>query len=141
MKNMTFTKFSGFLLLAGMLWSAGSIASSVDRQLDNCTGNVTCVAKVLAGLIDGSGSGGGGSSEVVEFYHDDGRCNFESLLTVLPIGVTEAECVRRSSVITDRVWGIKYAGRCKDISDKNFLDACKLISAGAIPSFEDAALK
>jgi len=132
------------LLFVVLFYATTSIArSSADDRIDNCSGNVTCIAKVLAELIQGDGDhgGGGGSTESVEFYHDDGKCEFDELITVVRIGISESECERRAPAIRDRVWGIKYAGRCKNISDKNFIDACKMISLGVIPSSEEAALK
>lgn len=116
------------LITLGLFLSTFLMArSSVDRQLDNCSGDLTCVAKVLAELIEINGSNSGGnnnSNEIVEFYSDDGRCEFDNLLKRVNFGISSDGCARAAQTVTKRVWGIKMNGVCSDISDTDFLNAC-----------------
>ncbi len=109
-----------FLLMGMTLTSVLFAASSVDRKIDTCNGNITCIAKVLAELIDSKGN----SSSIVEFYKDDGHCEFDNLLARMPLGSSTEQCQKKAESVKNRVWGIKIEGVCRDISDMDFVDAC-----------------
>ncbi|MEZ4815758.1 MAG: hypothetical protein R3A80_11210 [Bdellovibrionota bacterium] len=114
----------GFGMVAVGLLSA---RSSVDRELENCSGDLTCVSKVLAELIEDSadgGSHGGGSDQYIEFYHDDGQCDLSNLIKRVRFGISTSGCTQASQSVTQRVWGVKIDGVCSDISDIDFLVAC-----------------
>lgn len=111
--------FSGVVLFA---------SSSVDRKLDECRGDITCMSKVLAQLIEdtagNSNNNNNGPEEYVEFYHDDGRCDPAKLMIKVRIGTSENRCRTLATTVSDSVWGIKIEGRCSDIGDVDFMTAC-----------------
>lgn len=130
-RKKVFSVGSGLLLA---LFAFGGVQASANpyQEIEACGQDVACVGKVLARMIQRNG-GGGGSQGGVTFFHDDGRCESDELIAFVPFGISEAECERRGRIITTRVWGVKFQGDCKDVRDKNFVDACKIVSAGAIP--------
>jgi hypothetical protein len=134
MKNL----FINVFVLALGFSAVGAQASSLDRQIEDCRGDVTCTTKILANLIEGRGGRPDhpGSSQAFSLYHDDGRCEGQNLLAVIEVGTTDAECQRKAQFVRDRVWGIGFNGGCKDISDKDFVEVCRTVGAGIIPSFD-----
>jgi hypothetical protein len=126
-----------FILSFALFTTTHSLANSAHQQIDRCSGNATCVAKVLADLIQGHTSPPI-SGESVKFFYDDGVCDFNNLIAVVPFNISEAECENRARHVTKRVWGIEYAGRCIDIRDSNFVDACKKVAVGVVPHNESA---
>lgn len=118
-----------FLGLGVLSISLAMARSSVDRQLENCSGDLTCVSKVLAELIE-SGQGGNNSvGGIVEFYHDDGRCEMGNLLKRVRFGITSDGCARAAESVRESVWGVKVDGVCSNISDTSFVDACNRYAA------------
>ncbi len=120
-----------FLLGLGVLSLGFAVArSSVDRDLENCQGDNTCMMKVIAELIeDSTGDNGNGGNdnnveEYVEFYHDDGKCDPSKFLIKVRVGTSEQRCNLLAPTVSDRIWGIKIEGRCADIPDENFFAAC-----------------
>ncbi len=114
------------------IFSIGALeaSSSVDRQLENCGSNLTCVAKVLAELIENNGTSSGNTTgEIVEFYHDDGRCELDNLMKRVRFGITSEGCQRAAQGVTKNVWGVRVNGVCSDISDTDFLSACTKYAA------------
>lgn len=117
-----------FLLGLGVLSLSFAMArSSVDRDLENCQGDNTCMLKVIAELIEDTGgdnSNNNNVEEYVEFYHDDGKCDPAKFLIKVRVGTSEQRCNLLAPTVSDRVWGIRIEGRCADIPDENFLAAC-----------------
>jgi len=118
-----------FLLGVGVLSLGFAMArSSVDRDLENCQGENTCMLKVIAELIeDSTGDNGNNNSNVeeyVEFYNDDGKCMPDKFIIKVKVGTSEQRCNLLAPTVSDRVWGIRIEGRCADIPDDNFLAAC-----------------
>ncbi len=128
-KLISKVRFEGVLFLGVVLVGGLQARSSVDRALDTCSGDNTCMSKVLAELIEKTADSNGnnnnnGDVEYVEFYHDDGKCEPAKLLIKVKVGTSEQRCGILASTVSDRVWGIKIEGRCADISDLDFLPAC-----------------
>lgn len=114
-----------FLGLGVVTMSLAIARSSVDRQLDNCSGDLTCVSKVLAELIEsGQSSNNNNNGALVEFYHDDGHCQMDRLIKRVRFGISSEGCARAAESVRDSVWGVKVDGVCSNISDMNFYDAC-----------------
>jgi hypothetical protein len=91
------------------------------------------MSKVLAALIERNQNGGGnngGGDTYIEFYHDDGHCETSNLIRRVRFGISSDQCRQIATSVNQRVWGIKMNGKCEDVSDLDFVDACiRLASA------------
>ncbi len=96
-------------------------------DIDNCSGDSTCIAHVLLRAI--RNNGGSGGTNTVHFYNSD-RCDQSEYIRPVRMGISVAACEALGQRIRDRVWGIRYQGQgCVDISDKDFDDACIMYAA------------
>lgn len=119
-------KWINTITIAGLVFCFGFSAQAGPKErIDNCGNDVGCIAKVLVDVIEYNDGGGGGSQNYVEFYHDDGQCYSGNLIAKVPDGVSDLRCERLAEGVRDRVWGIKLYGDCMDISDSDFVSACK----------------
>lgn len=79
-----------------------------------------------------------GGDTYIEFYHDDGHCEPSRLIRRVRFGISSDQCRQIASSVSDRVWGIKMNGKCEDISDMDFVDAC-IRMASAEKALQSAA--
>lgn len=106
------------LVLVGLFGVSSVFATSLEECANT---DAKCVGKVILDRLAGTNN----STEVVEFYKDDGRCESDKLLAKIPMKDLE-RCEKLAPFIKERVWGIRLYGSCIDLQpDEDFSAACQ----------------